>query len=145
MTVRNILKSKPAHDILTVRPDSKVSEAAKILSEKRIGALVVSVDGKSLDGMLSERDIVRELGKRGSGCLDDNVSELMTAKVITAEPDDVTVQALQKMTDGRFRHLPVMEGGRMIGVISIGDVVKYRIEEVQRENEALTDMIVGHG
>ena len=145
MTVRNILKSKRAHDILTIAPSAKVAEAARLLSENRIGALVVSHDGVALDGMLSERDIVRELGKRGAAALEDLVSDLMTAKVVTATPDDVAVQALQKMSDGRFRHLPVLEASEMVGVSSIGDVVQYRIEEVQRENAALTDMIVGHG
>lgn len=145
MTVRQILKSKPSHDILTIPPSASVADAAKVLSENRIGALIVSANGASLDGMLSERDIVRELGKRGPECLKDHVSDLMTAKVITASPDDVTVQALQKMTDGRFRHLPVVEEGTTIGVISIGDVVAYRIAEVERENQDLTEMIVGHG
>ncbi len=145
MTVRQILKSKPNHDILTIKPSASVADAAKILSENRIGALIVSADGASLDGMISERDIVRELGKRGVECLKDPVSALMTAKVITAAPNDVTVQALQKMTDGRFRHLPVLEEGKTIGVISIGDVVAYRIAEVERENQDLTEMIVGHG
>jgi len=145
MTVRQILKSKGTSEVLTIKPDTTVATAAKVLSEKRIGALIVSGDGQSLDGMLSERDIVRELGKRGTEIMTEPVSAMMTAKVITASPDDVSVQALEKMTAGRFRHLPVMEGGRMIGVISIGDVVKHRIGEVEAENSALTDMIVGHG
>ena len=145
MSVRQILKSKGSNEILTIKPDMSVATAAGILSEKKIGALIVSGDGNSLDGMLSERDIVRELGKRGTEIMTEPVSSLMTAKVITAAPDDATVQALEKMTKGRFRHLPVLEDGAMIGVISIGDVVKYRIEEVVAENSALTDMIVGHG
>jgi len=145
MTVRQILKAKPIHDILTITPDMTVAEAAGILSEKRIGALIVSKNGKSLDGMLSERDIVRELGKQGKDVLDRKVSELMTAKVITASPDLVASTVLQMMTEGRFRHLPVVEAGEMIGVISIGDVVKNRIDEVEAENTALTEMIVGHG
>ncbi len=145
MTVRQILKSKAIDKVLTIAPDAKVHEAAKILSEKRIGALIVSKDGVSLDGMLSERDIVRELGKRGTEVMDNDVSALMTAKVITAAPGDTAVQVLEKMTKGRFRHLPVLEDGKMIGVISIGDAVKHRIEEIEAENTALTDMIVGHG
>lgn len=144
MTVRHILAGKAETAILTIRPDATVQDAARILSEKRIGALIVSKDGSSLDGMLSERDIVRELGRRGPQCMSDKVSELMTEKVVTADPGDSAVAALEKMTAGRFRHLPVVEGGRMIGVISIGDAVKSRIEEVERENTALTDMIVGH-
>lgn len=145
MTVRQILNSKSISDILTITPDATIADAAKILSEKRIGALVVSRDGKSLDGMLSERDIVRELGRRGTHCMADKVSDLMTSEVITVAPGDVVVTALEKMTAGRFRHLPVVEDGVMIGVISIGDVVKDRIDEVERENTALTDMIAGHG
>ncbi len=145
MTVRQILKAKPTHDILTIKPDMTVAEAAAILSEKRIGALIVSKDGQSLDGMLSERDVVRELGKEGKEVLDRKVSELMTAKVITASPDLMASKVLQMMTEGRFRHMPVMEGGKMVGVISIGDVVKDRIQEVEAENSALTEMIVGHG
>ncbi len=145
MTIRQILKSKPSQDILTVAPDTKISEATRILSEMRIGALIVSNDGNTIEGMLSERDIVRELGKRGTGCLDELVSDLMTTPVVTCTPDEVAVKALETMTSGRFRHLPVVEGDVLVGVISIGDVVKYRIEEVERENTALTDMIVGHG
>lgn len=145
MTVRHMLRSKPPGDILTIRPDASVAEATKVLSERRIGALIVSRDGQSLDGMLSERDIVRELGRRGDGCLRDPVSALMTAKVTTVGPEDSAVEAMTRMTEGRFRHLPVIEDGRMIGVISIGDVVKHRMEEVERENVALTEMIVGHG
>ncbi|MEO1313770.1 MAG: CBS domain-containing protein [Pseudomonadota bacterium] len=145
MTVRQILKSKGSNEVLTIKPEMTVAEAARILSERRIGALIVSRDGAGLDGMLSERDIVRELGTRGASVLNDPVADLMTAKVVTASPDDVSVQALEKMTEGRFRHLPVLEGGAMVGVISIGDVVKHRISEVVAENTALTDMIVGHG
>lgn len=145
MSVRQILKSKPIHDILTVTQDMTVGDAAAVLSEKRIGALIVSKDGQSLDGMLSERDIVRELGKHGKEVLDRKVSELMTAEVITASPDMSATRVMEMMTEGRFRHMPVIEDGRIIGVISIGDVVKNRIQQVEAENTALTEMIVGHG
>ncbi len=145
MTIRRILASKGSHSILTISPNATIAEATQMLAEHRIGALVVSADGKVMQGVLSERDIVRELGKRGAGVLEDLVSDLMTSKVTTVEPSDVAITALSKMTSGRFRHLPVMEDGTMIGVISIGDVVKYRMEEMERENSALTDMIVGHG
>ncbi|MSU89976.1 CBS domain-containing protein [Rhodobacteraceae bacterium 2CG4] len=145
MTVRQILKTKAIDKILTITPDAMVHEAAKLLSEKRIGALIVSKDGQSLDGMISERDIVRELGARGIGIMEERVSDLMTTKVITASPADSAVQVLEKMTRGRFRHVPVVEDGQMIGVVSIGDAVKHRIDEVEAENTALTDMIVGHG
>ncbi len=145
MTVKKILQSKGNAEILTIKPDAEISEAAALLSARGIGALVVSEDGFRLNGVLSERDIVRELGRQGPACLDHRVSELMTREVKTAAPSDTAIDVLNKMTAGRFRHLPVLENGRMVGVISIGDVVKYRMEEIQRENAALTDMIVGHG
>jgi CBS domain-containing protein len=145
MTVRRILQSKGNSDVLTIASGATIGEAAATLSVKGVGALVVSDDGQTLNGVLSERDIVRELGKKGPPCLDDLVSDLMTRDVKTATPDDTAIAVLNKMTAGRFRHLPVLEGGRMIGVISIGDVVKYRMEQIQHENEALTEMIVGHG
>ena len=143
MLVRQILSSKPSLPIVTVQADAKVSEAARLLAEKRIGAVIVSADGASVDGILSERDIVRELGKRGGGCLDDAVSSLMTNAVIACHPGDSVLSVLEKMTDGRFRHMPVIEDGAMIGVVSIGDAVKARIDEVESENSALTDMIAG--
>lgn len=145
MTVRHILDGKQKSDLLTITPGATVQDAARILSEMRIGALIVSRDGQALDGMLSERDIVRELGRRGPSCMSDAVEALMTKEVVTADPADTAIRALEKMTHGRFRHLPVVKDGKMIGVVSIGDVVKHRIDEVERENSALTEMIVGHG
>ena len=145
MTIARILQSKGNSDVLTVSPGATVGEAAAILSVKRVGALVVSRDGKTLNGVISERDIVRELGKQGPPCLDYLVSDLMTQDVKTVTPEKTAIDALNIMTEGRFRHLPVLENGLMIGVISIGDVVKYRMDQIQHENEALTDMIVGHG
>lgn len=145
MAVKRILESKGNSEILTVSPSASVGEAAATLSARGIGALVVSEDGHRLNGVLSERDIVRELGRQGPACLDLKVADLMTRKVETASPTETAIDVLNKMTAGRFRHLPVLKDGRMIGVISIGDVVKYRMEEIQHENEALTEMIVGHG
>jgi CBS domain-containing protein len=144
MTIRRILKQKAIGEIVTVSPEASVAEATRLLAEKRIGALVASSDGRTIAGVLSERDIVRELGKRGTGCLDDRVADLMTREVRTVSPDTLALRALDIMTQGRFRHLPVVEGNVMVGVVSIGDVVKYRLEEIQRENAALTDMITGH-
>ena len=144
MLVSKILQSKAEGGIISVTPDSKVGAATQILSEKRIGTVVVSADGTSLDGILSERDIVRALGKVGPSCLDQAVSDLMTAKIITCDPSERTDDVLTKMTEGRFRHMPVMEGGRMIGLISIGDVVKARLAELAMEKDALEGMIMGH-
>lgn len=142
MLVRQILAMKGGNDVVTVPPGTRVSDAARILSEKRIGAIVVS-DGDAPNGILSERDIVRELGRRGEGCLSDVVDALMTKDLITCAPEETADQVLQKMTDGRFRHLPVMEGDQMAGLISIGDVVKARLSQLSMEKNALEDMIKG--
>lgn len=142
MLVRQILAMKGGHDVVTVPAGTSVSEAARILSEKRIGAIVVA-DGDRPQGILSERDIVRELGKRGQGCLSDSVDVLMTKEMITCSPEETADQVLQKMTDGRFRHMPVMSGDDMAGLISIGDVVKARLSELSMEKNALEDMIKG--
>lgn len=143
MLVQHILSTKPGGTIITVKPNAKVSEAAAILAEKRIGALIVSEDGNTINGIISERDIVRELGNSGGGCLDEAVSALMTGTVVACKPGDTVLSVLEKMTDGRFRHVPVVDDGTMVGVISIGDAVKARIDEVETENSALTSMISG--
>ena len=141
MIVRNIVDAKPSHQIIAMKPTDAVRAAVDLLAQKRIGAVMISRDGAMVDGILSERDIVRALGTRGVGCLDLQVQDLMTAEVIGCHPEDTAMSVMEKMTDGRFRHMPVIEANRMIGVISIGDVVKARIIEVQAENTALTDMI----
>jgi len=142
--VSQILKSKAQAGVVTVPPSMTVAEAAKMLSEKRIGTVIVSRDGKSADGILSERDIVRELGARGSGCLTQLVSDLMTSKLVTCGRDAAADAVLQQMTDGRFRHMPVIENGALIGLISLGDVVKARLLELAMEKDALEGMIMGH-
>ena len=141
MIVRKIIEGKPTHQIITIKPAESVRAAAELLAKHRIGAVLVSTDGKGLDGILSERDIVRALGTTGAGCLDLSTAELMTENVIGCAPDDSANSILEKMTEGRFRHMPVFENDAIVGVISIGDVVKARISEIQSENEALTGMI----
>jgi len=141
MIVRNIIDGKPLHQIISIKPTETVRTATEILAKHRIGALIVSRDGAIVDGILSERDIVRALGTRGASTLDLQAQDLMTAEVIGCRPEDTAISVLEKMTDGRFRHMPVIEESRMVAVISIGDVVKARISEVQVENAALTDMI----
>ena len=143
MPVSTILKAKPSAGVITVTPGSTVAEAAQLLSTKRIGAVIVSQDGAQMAGILSERDIVRELGRRGAACLNDPVEALMTRDVVTCAPGDRTNTVLQMMTDGRFRHMPVMQDGRMVGLISIGDVVKARLSELSTEVDALEGMIKG--
>lgn len=142
MLVRQILGLKGGSEVVTVGPGISIAEAARTLSEKRIGAIVVT-DGDAPQGILSERDIVRELGRRGEGCLGDTVQNLMTRDMVTCAPDETADQVLRKMTDGRFRHMPVMEDTRMVGLISIGDVVKARLSELSMEKNALEDMIKG--
>ncbi|MDQ2065543.1 CBS domain-containing protein [Xinfangfangia sp. CPCC 101601] len=142
MLVSQILKTKPA-EVIHIAPDATVAGAVAMLSQRRIGALIVSADGVSCVGILSERDIVRELGKRGPAVLEDPVSALMTTKVTGCSSGDLTLTVLQQMTDGRFRHMPVFDGTRVIAVISIGDVVKARLEELAAEKDALEGMIKG--
>ncbi|OSP55520.1 CBS domain-containing protein [Pseudoruegeria sp. SK021] len=143
MQVQQILNSKEAFDVITVVPGSSVSAAAKLLSSKRIGAVIVSPDGKACAGILSERDIVRELGRKGAACMDDTVDSLMTKDPVTCTRGDDSDDVFRKMTDGRFRHLPVVEDNVMIGLISIGDVVKARLSELAMEKDALEGMIMG--
>ncbi len=143
MFVSQILKSKGSDGVATIPPGTSVAKAAEMLSQKKIGALVISKDGISLGGIVSERDIVRELGRRGAACLGDSVDSIMTARVVTCTRADPTDDVLQKMTDGRFRHIPVVEDGRLVGLISIGDVVKSRLSELAMEKDALEGMIKG--
>jgi len=143
MLVSQILRSKADDGVLTVRPDATVGDAARILSERRIGSLVVSEDGRRAMGILSERDIVREIGRRGVGCLSETVESLMTRNLVTCTRDHVADDVLVTMTNGRFRHLPVLEGGELVGLISIGDVVKARLSELSMEKDALEGMIKG--
>ena len=143
MLVSQILKTKADSAVVTVQPGASVAELAHVLSVRRIGAVIVSPDGKQVAGIVSERDVVRELGKRGAACLADTVDSLMTTKIISCTAQETTHDVLQKMTDGRFRHMPVMEGEVMVGFISIGDVVKSRLMELAAEKDALEGMIKG--
>lgn len=146
MIVKQILAMKSGPDeIVTISPDTIVAEATKLLSERRIGAVVVSSDGKTAEGILSERDIVRELGRSGPEVLNRKAAEVMTRKVMTCVCADDALEVLDRMTKGRFRHLPVVDDkGEMLGVVSIGDVVFGRLKELNAEKEALTGMIMGN-
>lgn len=139
MTVRAILNAK-GHNVVSIEPDAKLSAAIKTLSERRIGAVLV-MSGTHVEGILSERDIVRVLGQRGAAALDDPVSSVMTRKVVHCGPSDTVAGLMEVMTSGKFRHLPVLENGRLVGLISIGDVVKLRVTEYEQEQEALRDYI----
>ncbi|MGC1430557.1 MAG: CBS domain-containing protein [Albidovulum sp.] len=144
MQVHQILRSKPKSQVITVKPSTSIADAARLLAERRIGAVVISADGKVPLGILSERDIVRDLGRRGAVCMDETVEALMTRNLISCEPTDSADSVLEKMTAGRFRHMPVMDGGVMAGIISIGDVVAARMSELAMEKDALEGMIMGN-
>ncbi|MEO0358734.1 MAG: CBS domain-containing protein [Pseudomonadota bacterium] len=144
MKISQILASKSVNEIITVPPKDTVADATEILAEKGIGTVMVSDDGKRPLGILSERDIVRAIARTGAQCLGQDVQDLMTAKLVTCAPDDEAETALDKMTKGRFRHMPVVQGGALVGLISLGDVVKARLAEVRREKDAMTDMIMGY-
>ena len=143
MLVQQILASKPKAGVVTVPPSATLAQAVAVLAEHRIGAVVVSEDGAEVAGILSERDVVRELGRHGPPCLAFSVERVMTAKIITCTAGEPVTDVMQKMTDGRFRHLPVMDGPHMIGLISIGDAVKARLSELSMEKDALEGMIKG--
>lgn len=135
MTVRAILNTK-GHQIVSIRPDAEVSQAIEILSARRIGAVLVMSEGR-IEGILSERDIVRVLGEKGAFVLGEPVSAVMTPKVVHCRPSDTVAAIMEMMTLGKFRHLPVIEAEKVVGLISIGDVVKWRVQEYETEQEAL--------
>jgi CBS domain-containing protein len=141
MNVESILKSKGSN-VVTVAPDDTVARALPVLEAHEIGALVVSADRVRVEGILSERDIVRGLAVRGPGLLEVKVSEVMTSEVFVCEPDDTVAELMAQMSTRRIRHLPVVVGGRLQGIISIGDVVKHRVGEIESETEALREYIV---
>ncbi len=140
MTVRSILDSK-GHNVEGIQPGAKLSDAVKLLGEKKIGAVLVLNVAGHIDGILSERDIVRVLSERGAGVMDEPVSAVMTRKVVSCRPVDTVAAIMEMMTIGKFRHLPVVEEGKVVGLISIGDIVKRRVQEYEREQEALRDYI----
>lgn len=143
MLVQQILRSKSDDGVVTIAPGTSVAEASQLLSVRRIGAVVVSPDGKSVAGIVSERDVVRELGAKGPACLTAKVEEIMTTEITSCTCEETSDAVLAKMTEGRFRHMPVIEAGEMIGLISIGDVVKAQLSKLSMEKEALEGMIKG--
>ena len=144
MRVQSILKSKASAEVVSVPPETRISDAAGILAKKKIGTVVVSSDGQTAEGILSERDIVRELARNGASCLTKTVADYMTSNLVTATADMSADDVMTKMTEGRFRHMPVLENGKMIGLITLGDVVKARLSELSMEKDALQGMIMGH-
>lgn len=139
MNVGNLLSEKGS-DIIALERGCSVMEVAKLLGERRIGAIPITENGM-LCGIMSERDVVRGIAIRGGGVLADDASTLMTKSVFTCTREDTIYELMKMMTERRIRHVPVVEDGKLIGMVSIGDVVKFRMEEATRENEALKDYI----
>lgn len=140
MFVEQILAEK-GHDAFTVKAGATIAELVATLAEHNIGAVLVLDDAGNLSGIISERDVVRQLARTDEGLLAKSVAALMTKSPQTCAPSDTIDTAMARMTRGRFRHLPVMDNGRLIGVISIGDVVKRKIEEAEQEAGALREYI----
>lgn len=144
MLVHQILNSKGDDSVVTVDPDTLISSVLQVLAEKRIGGVVVSSDGVTVAGILSERDVVRALAQRGAACLSENASQMMTPNPSCCARGDSADGVLLRMTEGRFRHMPVTEEGKLVGIVTIGDVVKARMDELSMEKSALEGMIMGH-
>jgi len=142
MLISDILRVK-GMQVVTITPDTKVRHLLAVLAEHGIGAVVVSHDGTSVDGIASERDIVRALARRGAAVMSEPVTAIYTAEVHTVTPQTPLEEIMRLMTEHRVRHAPVVVGGRLHGIVSIGDVVKNRIDELETERTALTDYITG--
>ncbi|MDP2355971.1 MAG: CBS domain-containing protein [Beijerinckiaceae bacterium] len=140
MTVRRILAAK-GRDVFTVSPECKVSEAVSILFARRLGALVITDESGAVAGIVSERDIVRIIATQGPSALDEPVSLCMSSNVVTTVESATIQSVMSEMTEGRFRHLPVVDHGRLAGIVSIGDVVKHRLAEMEDEQQALREYI----
>jgi CBS domain-containing protein len=140
MIVNRILSLK-GRDVATIEPHRSLSDAAKVLVERRIGALLI-IDGQQpVSGIISERDIVRAVAAQGAAALEQPVSRFMTEKVLTCTGETPINNIMEMMTEQKFRHVPVVENGRLVGIISIGDVVKLRVEEVEAEAQAIKEYI----
>jgi CBS domain-containing protein len=142
VNVEAILRNK-GRNVVTVTPNARISAAVALLRRHGIGALVVSGDGSSVDGILSERDVVHALADQGTKALEVDVAQLMSRRVVTCKPADSIADLMGLMTDRRIRHLPVVERGALIGIVSIGDVVKNRLDEVESEATSMREFIAG--
>lgn len=141
MTVGVILAAK-GREVVSVAPNATLGSAVAVLAAKRIGAVLVLGVDRRIVGILSERDIVRALAARGAGALDEPVSRIMTRNVSTCTEGEAVSSIMERMTEGKFRHVPVTDQGRLVGIVSIGDVVKHRLQEVERNSTAMRDYIL---
>jgi CBS domain-containing protein len=141
MTVKAILDSK-GNNVVTIEPTASLAAAVKVLADRRIGALVIFGADRRVVGIVSERDIVRAFAERGERALDEPVGQVMTRKVVTCTSAETIGAIMERMTARKFRHVPVVENGQLIGIVSIGDVVKHRLQEIEHESAALRDYIL---
>ena len=141
MTVSTILAGK-GREVVSVEPSASLADAVRLLAGKRIGAAVILGADRRIAGIISERDIVRVLAERGAGALDEPVSQTMTRKVETCNESETVSSLMERMTSGKFRHLPVVGRGRVVGIVSIGDIVKHRLHEMERKSAAMRDYIM---
>jgi CBS domain-containing protein len=140
MRIIEVLKTKQHQDVVTISPSAGVRELVKTLAEHNIGALIVSSDGTAMDGIVSERDVVRRMHSDGT-VIDNTVGAIMTEVVRTCAPEDDLDDVMRAMTEGRFRHIPVCEGDRLVGIVSIGDLVKHKIDQLQFERDQLDSYV----
>ena len=142
MRISDLLRNKPRHDVITISPEASVRELIALLAEHNVGALIVSADGASVDGIVSERDVVRRLVEHDE-VLQGPVSSIMTSSVETADEQGLLDDLMKTMTERRIRHVPVVTDGRLTGIISIGDDVKYRIDQLEFERDQLDHYVHG--
>jgi CBS domain-containing protein len=141
MTISIILASK-GREVVTIAPSASLASAVGLLVEKRIGAVLILGADRRVVGILSERDVVRALAERGAGALEEPVSQTMTRKVSTCNENESVFNIMERMTEGRFRHVPVVDQGQLVGIVSIGDVVKHRLHQMERDSATMHDYIL---
>ena len=141
MTISIILASK-GREVVTIAPNASLASAVGLLVEKRIGAVLILGAERRVVGILSERDVVRALAERGAGALEESVSQTMTRKVSTCNENESVFNIMERMTEGRSRHVPVVNQGQLVGIVSIGDVVKHRLHQMERDSATMHDYIL---
>ncbi|CAN5697679.1 CBS domain-containing protein [soil metagenome] len=144
MSVRvSVILQRKGTQVVTISPNATLSSAAQVMAEHNIGALLVSADGRGLEGIISERDLVCQLGRQGVACLERPVAETMTAEVATCSPETTVDELMVTMTDRHIRHLPVLADGAVAGIVSIGDVVKSRLDELEVRAQTMEQYVTG--
>lgn len=141
----SVILERKGSEVVTIRPDAMLLAAAEAMSKHNIGALVVSSDGRSVEGVVSERDLVRDLARLGTGAVKRTVADIMTTDVTTCHPDATVDELMATMTQHRIRHVPILSDGALAGIVSIGDVVKTRLDELEVEKDSLEQYVTGAG